>query len=799
MELFEEAIREMSKATMMNDDKVSKTDQGMIAKVEQYMKQAGISTGYIKKPCLNPMDQQCPETAPNKDARHSPDIGAALSGGCYGYAVNFMHWPEELIVGGSEKNSTNHIRKAKALQTVVQLMSEQELYDHWNDNYKTHYAGWSLKKARDILSAWQEKFSDEVRSFAISRKSNSSFVGFQVRKLMREEGNTTYAAFDFNAFSSTTLNNSLRLHSKPDLYHLTICAMIILIYTGIVLYRFGDPVNGQSGVGMFGVLLLCMSTAAGLGVCSLLGIPFNVATTQVVPLIALGLAVDQIFILTHGYDSRRNSNEQMHTAQILKKYGLTVMFNGASTATAFIGAALLPIPVLRAFALQAAILITINLVTVLFVFPAFITLDLRRRRSSHMDILCCLPRFMSPVSQMEPLTMNNMKTNNLSKNETLLPNPSKPKKCSQMNVKLFCDFILSGKVKTLGVLTIAALLGSSVYATLKLQDGFELTDLIPKNTSEYSFISAQSKLFGFYNIFAVTQANFEYPQNQKLLREYHESFIRVPNIIKNDNGGLPDFWLNIFRNWLLTLQAAFDRDYASGAISKERWYANASVDGVLAFKLLAQTGHVDNPIDKSLITHNRLVDAQGIINPKAFYNYLSAWAWNDAAYGASQSNLRPPPRMWIHSPKDKHMEIPKSAPLTYTQLPFYLHGLYTTKDIKMVIEEIRELCNKFSARGLPNYPSGIPFLYWAQYFNLDLLIFIALGLSILVTFILAIIFLQSLSAALLIITNAIFVFTQMFGVMLLLDVKLSAIAAVVLIASIGLSICFTANITLVGF
>lgn len=620
--------------------------------------------------------------------------------------------------------------------------------------------------------------------------------------MVREEANAGLSAFDFNAFSSTTLNNSLRQHSKPNFYHLTICVLVILAYTGFVLYRFGDPVNGQSGVGMFGVLLLCKSTAAGLGVCSLLGIPFNVATTQVVPLIALGLAVDQIFILTHGYDSRRNSNEQMHTAQILKKYGLSVLFNGASTASAFLGAALLPIPVLRAFALQAAILITINLVTVLFVFPAFITLDLRRRRSSHLDILCCLPRFNNPVSdrnrQMEPLTLSNMRTNDLKGGETLLPSAPKPKKCAKLDIKTYVDIILNGKVKAFGILTIVALLGSSAYATLKLQNGFELTDLIPRNTSEYNFINAQSKLFGFYNIFAVTQGNFEYPQNQKLLREYHEAFIRVPNVIKNDNGGLPDFWLNLFSNWLSTLQSAFDRDYASGAISKERWYGNASVDAILAFKLLAQTGHVDNPIDKTLITRNRLVDAQGIINPKAFYNYLSAWAWNDAAYGASQSNLRPSPRMWIHSPKDKHMEIPKSAPLTYTQLPFYLHGLYTTSDIKMVIEEIRELCNKFSARGLPNYPSGIPFLYWAQYFNLDLLILIALAGSIVVTFILSLIFLQSVSAAVLIVFNAIFVFAQLFGAMLLLNVKLSAIAAVVLIASIGLSICFTANVTLVS-
>lgn len=645
---------------------------------------------------------------------------------------------------------------------------------------------------------------------------------------MREEGSTTYAAYEFNAFSSTTLNNILRQHSKPDFYNLSICILIVLTYTGVVLYRYGNPVNGQSGVGMFGVLLLCLSTASGLGVCSLFGIPFNIVTTQVVPLIALGLAVDQVFILTHGYDSRKNSNEQMHTAQILKKYGMSVLFNGSATTSGFLIAALLPIPVLRSFAIQISILITINLVTVLFVFPAFITLDLRRRRSSHLDILCCLPSFSVQSSEVrnqlrEPSTslsktrnfnnvniMNNNNCNNssskeMSKEEGLLHSnnstseamPTK-QKCRKLNVHFCIDLLLNGKVKVVGVLSIIVVLFSSIYAAFKLQDGFELTDLIPRNTSEYNFIDAQSKLFGFYNIFAVTQGNFEYPQNQKLLREYHESFIRIPNIIKNDNGGLPDFWLNQFRNWLVALQNAFDRDYANSAISKERWYNNASVDGILAFKLLAQTGHVDNPIDKSLITHNRLVDAQGIINPKAFYNYLSAWAWNDAAYAASQSNLRPSPRTWIHSPKDKHMEIPKSAPLTYTQLPFYLHGLYTTKDIKLVIQQIRDLCNKFSMRGLPNYPTGIPFLYWAQYFNLDLIILISLGISTLVTFFLSLIFLQSAPASILVVMNALFVFLQLFGVMLILNVKLSAIAAIVLISSMGLSICFTANLSLVS-
>lgn len=65
-----------------------------------------------------------------------PDIGAVLSGGCYGFAAKYMHWPEELLVGGVTKNRTGHIRKARALQTVVQLMGPREMFEHWQGHYK---------------------------------------------------------------------------------------------------------------------------------------------------------------------------------------------------------------------------------------------------------------------------------------------------------------------------------------------------------------------------------------------------------------------------------------------------------------------------------------------------------------------------------------------------------------------------------------------------------------------------------------------------------------------------------------
>ena len=42
-----------------------------------------------------------------------------------------------------------------------------------------------------------------------------------------------------------------------------------------------DVIQSQAGVGVAGVLLIALSIAAGLGICSVIGITFNASTTQV--------------------------------------------------------------------------------------------------------------------------------------------------------------------------------------------------------------------------------------------------------------------------------------------------------------------------------------------------------------------------------------------------------------------------------------------------------------------------------------------------------------------------------------
>ncbi|GAB6028772.1 hypothetical protein CHUAL_004588 [Chamberlinius hualienensis] len=806
--------------------------------VEDFMKRSGIASGYQEKPCLNPSDPDCPITAPNKKSGQIPDIGTELTGGCYGFATKYMHWPEDLVVGGSKKNKTGHIVKAEALQTVMQLMGEREMYEYWKDNYVVHNIDWTVEKAKSILELWQMKFTEEVLNFA--RTSNVT------------------KNFSFSAFSTASLAEILRDFSEVSSTRIALGYVLMLIYACISLLRWSDPVHSQSGVGIAGVLLVAVSVAAGLGLCAILGIAFNASTTQIVPFLALGLGVDDMFLLAHTYAGNWTSDVRFEdlTGECLKRTGVSVLLTSISNVGAFFAAAIIPVPALRSFALQAAILVLFNVASMLIVFPAVMSLDIKRRRAKRIDIFCCFP-CSNEDSTLSPREVDGGKSSNLSSshNIPLQDVPSKRRtittthhslhhpvtvlaptltpsveslatvastrdliranggertracmesqqECYTWTLTWFArdhygPFLQKAPVKVLAVAIFFALLAAGVWGVMRVTDGLDLTDIVPRNTNEYNFLAAQNKYFGFYHMFSVTKGNFEYPTNQRILYEYHNAFTRVHEIIKDDNGGLPEFWLSLFRDWLLALQKAFDKDWRDGNINQERWFPNASDEGILAYKLLVQTGYVDNPIDKTLITQHRLVDSEGIIHPKAFYNYLSAWVTNDAlAYSASQANLRPEPRQWFHDRHDVELKIPKSQPLVFAQIPFYLNNLGETEEITRVIEEIRDICHKFEEKGLPNFPLGIPFTFWEQYLGLRFYLTLALGSVLAATFLVVSVLLLNPWAATVMVVFLATMVIELFGFMGFMGIRLSAVPAVILIITVGIGMEFVGHIGL---
>ena len=492
----------------------------------------------------------------------------------------------------------------------------------------------------------------------------------------------------------------------------------------------------------------------------------------------------------------------------MSRTGVLILIIALCIIAAFLlAAAVIPLPAMRGLGIQAAILGAFNLITMIFIFPAVLALDLRRVRNGRMDVLCCYSK-----PERDNKTEDEDKWVGVATVESELDEERKRKmgvnaeEAHCWNLTSYASEFLGtnltkGPVKLLVLTLYLFLTVAGIWGVAKVEDGLSMTDIVPRNTTDFRFLVAQDKYFGFYNMYAVTKGNFEYPEKQKLLYDYHNAFVRVPNIIKDDNGGFNEFWLSLFRKWLIKLQSAFDDNFAWGNYHAKGWHENATDDGVLAYKLMVQTGHVDYPVDHVLQKTNRLVDSHGIINKEAFYNYLTAWYNSDEmAYSFSQAALVPQPREWHHDPRvDDDFRIPKSPPIAYAQIPFYLNNLGETDTMVETIRLVREICDRFESKyGLPNFPRGIPFSFWEQYLNLRVWLLIALALIVLTIFaVLMLVFWSARLSSIGVIIICLML-VQLFGFMGILGIKLSAVPAVIIVLAAGMGVQFTVHI-LMGF
>ena len=224
-----------------------------------------------------------------------------------------------------------------------------------------------------------------------------------------------------------------------------------------------------------------------------------------------------------------------------------------------------------AFLPQAAILVLFNVLSILFIFPAMLSLDLRRRRARAYDIICCwsdqpasdaAEPCGAPAAAAETTTPATTvpPTAELGGKTTAAPTAVAGPRCTSavrwpglpyLVRRYYTVWLLRRPVRALVLLTSLAAAGLGVWGAAQLRDGLDLTDVVPRGSDEFAFIEAQRRYFGFFEMVAVTQGDFEYPTHQELLHQYHQAFTRVPSVIKNDDGGLPDFWLSLFRDWLI--------------------------------------------------------------------------------------------------------------------------------------------------------------------------------------------------------------------------------------------------------
>ncbi|XP_075266873.1 protein patched homolog 1 isoform X3 [Opisthocomus hoazin] len=696
---------------------------------EEMLNKAEVGHGYMDRPCLNPADPDCPITAPNKNSTKPLDVALVLSGGCYGLSRKYMHWQEELIIGGTVKNSSGKLVSAQALQTMFQLMTPKQMYEHFKGYEYVSHINWNEDKAAAILEAWQRMYVEVVHQ-SVAQNSTQKVLSFT----------TTTLDDILKSFSDVSV---IRVASGYLLMAAVVVvfnfAMVLLIFPAILsmdLYRREDR----------RLDIFCCFTS-----------PCVTRVIQIEP-----QAYAENDSTSYSPPPPYSSHSFAHETQITMQSTVQLRTEYDPHTQVYYTTA------------EPRSEISVQPVTVT---QDNLSCQSPESASSTRDLLSQFPD--SSMHCLEP--------------------PCTKWTLSSFAEKHYAPFLLKPKAKIVVIFLFLGLLGLSLYGTTRVRDGLDLTDIVPRETREYDFIAAQFKYFSFYNMYIVTQ-KADYPNVQHLLYELHRSFSNVTYVLLEEDRQLPKMWLHYFRDWLQGLQDAFDSDWETGKITYNN-YKNGSDDAVLAYKLLVQTGNRAKPIDISQLTKQRLVDADGIINPSAFYIYLTAWVSNDpVAYAASQANIRPHRPEWVHDKADympeTRLRIPAAEPIEYAQFPFYLNGLRETSDFVEAIEKVRAICSNYSSLGIASYPNGYPFLFWEQYIGLRHWLLLSISVVLACTFLVCALFLLNPWTAGIIVVVLALMTVELFGMMGLIGIKLSAVPVVILIASVGIGVEFTVHVAL---
>eukprot|EP00056_Hartaetosiga_gracilis_P008615 m.124314 g.124314 ORF g.124314 m.124314 type:complete len:1557 (+) comp12952_c0_seq3:165-4835(+) len=175
---------------------------------------------------------------------------------------------------------------------------------------------------------------------------------------------------------------------------LIICAAVILvIYTAFSAYNLWSSIFSHSFVAIWGLIVVVASTGASLGLASLGNLKFTPITTAVVPFLAIGIGIDDMFVILRIY-TRECQNRQKQEgliARVLGEAGPSVTLTSFTNLVAFSIAAMAPIEIVRGFALQMSINIFLNFVFLMIVFVPSLVWDAKRVYAGHADalIMCC--------------------------------------------------------------------------------------------------------------------------------------------------------------------------------------------------------------------------------------------------------------------------------------------------------------------------------------------------------------------------------------------------------------------------
>ena len=185
-----------------------------------------------------------------------------------------------------------------------------------------------------------------------------------------------WANVEVSIFYSSLPKKMFAEISKARVLQLVLGCLIILVVAVFAGFSF-EHEKSLARASFIGVFFVLISNLGAYGFIALIDIKLNHAMLQALPFLALGLGVDDMFLLLHYYREVPNKTAAGFKTddimgELYREGGVSVTLTSVCNASAFFTGMILPIPALRDFMCGAGVIVVFNYAIMFMAFPAII-------------------------------------------------------------------------------------------------------------------------------------------------------------------------------------------------------------------------------------------------------------------------------------------------------------------------------------------------------------------------------------------------------------------------------------------
>ncbi|GMH44649.1 hypothetical protein BSKO_12601 [Bryopsis sp. KO-2023] len=381
-----------------------------------------------------------------------------------------------------------------------------------------------------------EKFSFEVETTSFKDEDEAWDLLHGWEKAWRSnvgEKVKEYKFIEVSWITSSTLDDENENAAKAQAPLMIVGYVLVLLY--MILYFSLSYEGGKIKIstmppgpfsaimGFFSILLGVFTTFGIIGVVSISSLKTSALTLQIVPLLMVGLGINDFFVLASYMKSAVQKYPMGPVPMVMYETmaggGTSITLSSTANTVAFALGALSPIPAVQWFSIHMMIGIVVAYVISITVIPSILTSAASRWLGGDADIF--LPRVGKP-SKVEPSA-----------------NP-------QGGKFSFPWYLFSGVV--FGVFF--AWLGISIWGITQLDLGLSVSKSVPDGKDTYRYLMPSEEYFQTFPVYVV----FKGGSNSNEVDVYKQSrdveFEFVDKAYKMDRGYKSTSWLNYYSDYV---------------------------------------------------------------------------------------------------------------------------------------------------------------------------------------------------------------------------------------------------------